>query len=56
MEEEPLPYSGEILPLESLRPNPDDVHFRASTYEEVLTRFAKIKDPNVIARPFVVVE
>jgi len=55
-EEEPLPNSVAVLPLENLSPNPDDAYYRADTHEGILTRFAKIKDLNVIARASMVVE
>ena len=42
--------------MENLSPNRDDAYFPAGIHEEILTRFAKIKDLNVIARTSVTVE
>ena len=39
-----------MLPLDNLSPNPDDAYFSAGIHEEIITRLAKIKDLNVIAR------
>jgi TolB-like protein/Tfp pilus assembly protein PilF len=46
----PLPNSVAVLPLDNLSPNPDDAYFSAGIHEEIITRLAKIKDLNVIAR------
>ena len=45
-----LPNSVAVLPLDNLSPNPDDAYFSAGIHEEIITRLAKIKDLNVIAR------
>jgi TolB-like protein/Tfp pilus assembly protein PilF len=47
---EALPNSVAVLPLDNLSPNPDDAYFSAGIHEEIITRLAKIKDLNVIAR------
>ena len=47
---ETLPNSVAVLPLDNLSPNPDDAYFSAGIHEEIITRLAKIKDLNVIAR------
>ncbi len=48
--EGPLPNSVAVLPLDNLSPNPDDAYFSAGIHEEIITRLAKIKALNVIAR------
>jgi len=45
-----LQNSVAVLPFDNLSPDPNDAYFAAGIHEEIITRLAKIKDLNVIAR------